>query len=154
MWVEITDRGEESYLGQLLNEPTLITDLVLGGSVPFKADNVIRVEDDRWAAYENQVAFVSARLLTDETLEPTFVVHDPVDAGEPLHAGGPSISGWQLLVGDETQEELDNPDTLKTPALNWLMERYRPFGELVFSGVSDGEWVLEKATSTFVPDGQ
>ena len=152
MWVEVTERGTVGYRGRLLNRPAVIPGLSLHDELRFGPENVIRVEDQRWAPYERQVAFVNARLLTNDGLEPGFVLHDAEDAGEPLEPGGPTVSGWQLLVGDETQADLDDPDALKTPALNWVMERYPAFGALVFSGARDGEWVYDPATKSFRSD--
>jgi hypothetical protein len=152
MWVEVLERVQGAYLGRLLNRPVVVGGLSLGDELAFGPEHVIRVEDARWAPFEREVAFVNARLLVDDDLTPGFVLHDPQDAGEPLEAGGPAASGWQLLVGDETQTELDDPAALQTPALNWLMERYPAFGDLVFSGARDGEWHLDPATGTFVPE--
>ena len=62
---------------------------------------------------------------------------------------GERASGWQLLVGDETDTELEDADSGLVPNLAWLMERYPAFAELVFSGAQDGEWELDRTTRRY-----
>ncbi|MER7276038.1 hypothetical protein ABT369_16415 [Dactylosporangium sp. NPDC000244] len=91
---------------------------------------------------DNLIAFASRRLVEDESLTPGYVYHDPEDATLPPGPGGRTASGWNLLVGDETDEQLADAGELLMPELEWLVERYPAFGKIVAAG-SEGrqfEW--------------
>jgi len=151
MWVEVTDVAGRQYIGRLNNQPLEIRDLAAGELVRFGPEHVIAVNDPRWAPYEGKRIFVSRRLLEDDRLEPGFAFHDPSDEHAPPMADGTQVSGWQLVVGDETEAELNDASNLRTPNLAWVMERYPAFGELVFSGAGAGEWQLDRASGRYVP---
>ncbi|GAA2370891.1 hypothetical protein [Dactylosporangium salmoneum] len=88
------------------------------------------------------IAFASRRLVEDESLTPGYVYHDPEDATLPATPDGRRASGWNLLVGDETDEQLADAGELLMPDLEWLVERYPAFGTIVSAG-SEGrqfEW--------------
>jgi hypothetical protein len=88
------------------------------------------------------IAFASRRLVEDESLTPGYVYHDPEDATLPPAPDGRRASGWNLLVGDETDEQLADAGELLMPDLEWLVERYPAFGKIVSAG-SEGrqfEW--------------
>lgn len=149
MWLVVRRRRFRRYVGELTNQPVEIDDLMLGDLVGFGPQHIIAVDDPRWAQYGTQRAFVNRRLLEDESIVPGFVVHDPTDVSLAPQTDGTTASGWQLLVGDETEDELEDPSNVRTPNLGWLMERYPPFGDLVVSGASDGEWILDPDSSTY-----
>jgi hypothetical protein len=91
------------------------------------------------------IAFASRRLVEDESLTPGYVYHDPEDATLPPAPDGRRASGWNLLVGDESDEQLADAGELLMPDLEWLVERYPAFGKLVAEG-SQGrqfEWDAE-----------
>jgi hypothetical protein len=150
MWLEVEGREDDRYIGALKNQPLAISDLAAGDLIAFGAEHVIAVDDPRWTPYEDKLAFVSTRLLEDERLDPGVVVHDPSDEQLAPRSDGTRASGWQLLVGDETDEELNQPGGIRVPNLAWLMERYPAFGDLVFSGAQDGEWVLDRTTGRYL----
>jgi hypothetical protein len=143
MWLEVKSRDGDWYVGVLTNQPVGIKDLSLGDDVAFRSKHIIAIQDPKWTAYENLLAFANRRLIDDDSLEPGYVVHDPSDMTLEPTSSGERASGWQLLIGDETEEEMEDPESLLLPNLGWLMERYPAFGELVFSGAQDGEWVLD-----------
>jgi integrase len=128
MWLEVTHRTADGYVGLLTNHPRAIRDLALGDAVAFGPEHVIAVNDPRWAAYQQLLAFVSRRLLEDDRLLPGYVCHDPSDEQRPPKSDGSRASGWQLLVGDETDAELDDVANCRTPNLAWIMERSQPSG--------------------------
>ena len=141
MWVEVRDVEATEYIGVLQNQPLAIGYMAVGDLVRFGAQHVIAINDPRWRFYEDKRAFVSRRLLEDDGLEPGFVCHETGDKPpEPLSADA-RASGWQLLVGHETDEELADPANCRTPNLAWIIERYPAFGSLVFSGARDGQWI-------------
>lgn len=149
MWVEVSARDGDSYVGLLTNRPTAITDLSGGDEIAFRSVNIIAIQDPRWTPYENLLAFANRRLIDDDSLEAGYVVHDPSDTNLEPTSHGERASGWQLLVGDETDEEVENPDSGLVPNLAWLMERYPAFAELVLSGAQDGEWELDRKTGQY-----
>jgi len=143
MWLEVTARDEAGYVGLLTNRPTAIEDLSIGDEVAFRSEHVIAIQDPKWTPYGNLRAFANRRLIEDDSIEPGYVVHDPSDLNLKPTSNGERASGWQLLVGQETDDELNDPKHLIAPNLAWLMERYPAFADLVFSGASSGQWVLD-----------
>src|SRR3954465_13136114 len=80
------------------------------------------------------IAFAARRLLEDDSLVPGYVYHDPDDESLPAAPDGSRARGWNLLGGDETDEQLADAQSLIMPELDWLAERYPAFGELVHAG--------------------
>lgn len=152
MWVEVAETKSGRCMGTLMNQPTAIEHLAQGDTISFGPEHIIGLNDPRWAPFESRCAFVSRRLLEDDTLEPGLVVHDPSDEQLAPRSDGQRASGWQVLVGDETDEELSDPANVRVPNLAWLMERYPAFAELVFSGATSGGWVLDKGSGRYVPE--
>ncbi len=63
--------------------------------------------------------FTSARLV--DAASPVGALRfDPEDAGRPL-ADGRVISGWSAFTGEETEEELTDPERMRLPSLGWLV---------------------------------
>lgn len=149
MWLEVSARDEKGYVGVLTNRPTAIKDLSGGDEVAFRSVHIIAIQDPKWAPYESLRAFANRRLIENDSLEPGYLVHDPSDLNLKPTSHGEHASGWQLLVGDETAKELEDPDSALAPNLAWLMERYPAFAELVFSGARDGEWRLDRSTGRY-----
>jgi hypothetical protein len=149
MWLEVSARDEDSYVGLLTNRPIAIKDLLGGDEVAFRSEHIIAIQDPKWTPYENLLAFANRRLIEDDSLEPGYVVHDPSDLNLDPTSHGERASGWHLLVGDETDKVLEDPDSELVPNLAWLMERYPAFAELVFSGARDGEWELDRTTGRY-----
>jgi hypothetical protein len=151
MWLEVVRRTDRGYVGELRNAPAAIVDLRAGDHIAFGPEHVIGVDNPEWRPFEDKLAFAGTRLLTDDTLEPGFVRHDTEDEGKVSESTGDVASGWELYVGDETDEELATPGNVRAPNLAWLMERYPAFGDLVFSGAREGEWELRDGR--YVPVG-
>jgi hypothetical protein len=152
MWVKITEIQPTGYIGVLGNRPSAIKDLAAGDLVAFEPRHVISINDESWDRYANQVAFVNRRLLENDDLEPGFVAHEPADLELKPRSDGARASGWQLLVGDETEAELADVESVRAPNLGWLMERYPTFGKLVLSGASAGSWHLSADHTRYEPE--
>ncbi len=58
-------------------------------------------------------------------------------------------SGWEILAGDETQDELDRADSIVLWQLGWLVERCPILLQLVRSGPSAGEWLWSAERQTY-----
>jgi hypothetical protein len=140
MWVRITDTAPGGYVGTLENEPVVIDGLWAGARIEFEPRHVIDVWQDDEDPLEDLAAFVSARLLEDDRLEPGVVTFDPDDHGHEL-ADGRTVTGWQVFVGDETPDELDDPERIRLPSLGWLVQRYPDLLALVEShDGSEASW--------------
>jgi len=72
---------------------------------------------------DNFAAFVSARLIDDEDVDVGAVAFDPDHHGDEL-GDGRIVTGWEIFVGDETEEELSDPEFIRLPSLSWLVDRY------------------------------
>lgn len=152
MWVKVSEVNSTGYVGILGNSPSAIQDLGPGELIAFEPRHVISVLDETWDKYANLTAFVNRRLLENDQLEPHLVVHDPADLQLSSRHDGTRPSGWQLLVGDETEAELSDVANVRTPNLGWLMERYPAFAKLVLSGASDGSWCLSEDQARYEPE--
>jgi len=101
----------------------------------------------------NLIAFASRRLVEDASLTPGYVYHDPEDATLPPGPEGRRASGWNLLVGDETDEQLADAGELLMPELEWLVERYPAFGKLVAENVEGRQFEWDPDTGRYTDVG-
>ena len=146
MWLcDLRRHDDGRYVGTLTNTPVAIQDLAAGDEVAFGPEHVIAVEDPG-AIPDRLIAFAARRLVEDDALVPRYVYHDPADLERGETRDGRRASGWNLMVGDETDEELNDPASLLMPSLGWLAERYPAFGELVRTGQPGRqyEWVDDR----------
>lgn len=99
---------------------------------------------------DNFAAFVSARLIDDEDAEVGAVAFDPDHHGDEL-GDGRIVTGWEIFVGDETEEELSDPHQVRLPSLSWLVDRF-PQLEPLFDEHGGGlaSWVADD-DGTLVP---
>ena len=95
------------------------------------------------------IAFASRRLVEDDSLVPGVVYHDPEDASLPPTPEGKRASGWNLMVGDETDEQMSSAAELMMPELDWLAERYPAFGVLVSAGVVGRQFEWDEPSGTY-----
>jgi hypothetical protein len=139
MWVEVTDRAPGGYVGILTNQPIVI-DLERGARIEFEPRHVIDIHEEVDDPYEALVLYASARLLDRDDNEVGYAVFDTDDVGREV-ADDRSISGWQAMVGDETEEELDDVEAVRLPSLSWFMQREPAFAWLVQQhDGTDGAW--------------
>ncbi len=152
MWLADIARGPSGrYIGTLTNQPALIEDLAQGDEIEFGPEHVIAVLNPD-AVPDNLTAYAARRLIQDDTLVPRSVFHDSGEAQRPAIQGMRS-SGWFLLVGDETREQLADVDQFRVPSLGWLAERYPAFGDLVASGASGRRYEWDQASGRYVDIG-
>ncbi len=103
MWVQITGRNQNDFIGKLDNEPRYIPDLQLGAMISFTAAHIAasNLEDPvpdptvKWQAR----CFATNRILKDGAKIGFFYREEP---------GEPKDSGWRFLCGDETPEYMDD----------------------------------------------
>jgi hypothetical protein len=65
--------------------------------------------------------FASARLVDTDT-PVGAIAFDPRDRGRGL-ADRRTVSGWSFFAGDETDEELEDPERIRMPSMAWVVER-------------------------------
>ena len=87
------------------------------------------LDPDLPAAGEHAV-FASARLFTDEDARVGVATFDPSDAGREL-GDGRVLTGWSLLVGDETPEEASDPEHIRLPSLRVVLEQHPDVAEVL-----------------------
>lgn len=80
--------------------------------------------------HAGQVVLLTVRLLEDDEVEPGFVAYDSEDAGHPV-GDDRQASGWELYVGDETDDELEDPDNARLTDLAWALDRFPQLQVLV-----------------------
>lgn len=88
--------------------------------------------------------FASGRLFTDDATV-GVATYDPADAGREL-GDGRVLTGWSLLVGDETADEVADPDAIRLPSLRVVLERFPEVAEVL--DANDGtaaSWVRDGA---------
>ena len=103
MWVLITERNQNDFVGRLDNEPRYIRDLPLGSMISFTAAHIIdsSVKDpipDPTLKWQSR-CFASNRILKDSAKIGFFYREE---------ADEPRDSGWRFLCGDETGEYMDD----------------------------------------------
>ena len=59
-----------------------------------------------------------------------MATYDPDDAGREL-GDGRVLSGWSLLVGDETADEVADPEHIRMPSLRVVLERHPEVAEVL-----------------------
>lgn len=84
---------------------------------------------DAHALADDLAVFASARLVDTET-RVGAISFDPAERGRGL-ADRRTISGWSMFVGDETDEELEDPERIRMPSLSWVLERDPAVTEVV-----------------------
>jgi hypothetical protein len=116
MWVEITERTEEGFIGRLDNAPRHISDLQLGSIIAFEAVHIIdsSVADpvpDPTLKWQPR-CFASNRILKDGRKVGYFYREEP---------DRPQDSGWRFMCGDESQEYMDDPANLQMVSLGAVL---------------------------------
>lgn len=78
---------------------------------------------------DDLAVFASARLV--DTGAPVGAIgFDPDDRGRGLKDRR-TVSGWSVFVGDETEEELEDPERIRMPTLSWVLERDGRVAEVI-----------------------
>ncbi|WP_457206270.1 immunity protein Imm33 domain-containing protein [Nocardioides sp. P5_C9_2] len=138
LWVRVSRaRGTELH-GVVDAEPRFITTVGPGDEIAFGPEHVVATHDLSAA----RTAVVSRRAHVEDT-RPRFVYRQP-----PM---SPSDSGFSVMVGDESQAELDDPGALTSHALGVLLARWPELGPVFASRSVEGEWIWDESTRRYVP---
>lgn len=142
MWVRVLERDEDGYVGALDNDPRVITTIEAGSRIRFHPEHVIMVLEDS-PMLDLQV--VVSRRSHEADARPQFVYREA-----PL---SPSDSGWCALVGDESPEELDDPGSLLSQQLGFVLDRWPELRPVFEGGAPGSEWRWDEETGAYVPIG-
>jgi hypothetical protein len=58
-------------------------------------------------------------------------------------------SGWQVLVGDETDEELSDPSNVLVQPVGFIVDRWPELRTVFDAGEIGSQWVWNDATSAY-----
>lgn len=140
MWVEVTARVDGGYLGRLDNEPRHIVGLEVGDEVAFAPEHVVAVWD---ADAAPSLKVIMSRRSHVDDVRPGFVDREP-----PRH---PTDSGWACMVGDETEEELDDSGAFLLQELDFVLARW-PELEPVFAVDEErSSWEWDESSGSYLP---
>ena len=116
MWVEITEVKDSKFSGTLDNDPAYIQDLKYEDLVEFNASHIIDTD------IEDPIPSI-----TDKYIKRCFVTNRILYEGEKIGYFYREIehqendSGWRFMVGDETDEYMDNSDNISFVSLGAVL---------------------------------
>lgn len=139
MWVQVTEAEGGRYVGALDNQPGALKSIGPGSRIEFGPEHIISLTDS-WPLGELKAAV--SRRSHMEDLRPRYACRD-----EPLR---PQDSGWQVLVGDETDEELSDASNVLLQALGFVSDRWPELRPVFDAGEVGSKWVWDDATSAYV----
>lgn len=149
MWVEITSRVGDDFVGRLDNSPRFIPDLQVNDEIRFSACHIIQSQrDDPVPSLADQYTercFVTSAVWKDR--RPVRVLYRETLDEEDIAR---RYSGWTLAAGDETDEYCDNPDNWHFVSLGAVLnldDQYRALIDLPFT--HEVEYVWNPQTETF-----
>ncbi|WP_188836394.1 immunity protein Imm33 domain-containing protein [Flexivirga endophytica] len=139
MWVQVLGVSDGGYVGALVNTPRAITTVGLGDRVDFGPQHVIATPGD-WPLLGKK-AFVSRR-CQDLDLRPRYLYREDPDNERD--------SGWRAMVGDESDDEINNPDNVLLQDLGFLLDRWPDLKPVLQTDPQNGEWFWNDDSETYV----
>lgn len=140
MWVQVLGVENGNYVGALTNTPRVITTIGVGDRVDFGPEHVIGTLED-WQLLEKKM-FVSRR-SQDQDVRPAYVYREDPDNERD--------SGWRAMVGDETDDEINDAANVLLQDLRYLLDRWPELRSVFKTDPQNGEWVWDDASSQYVP---
>ncbi|BEP16457.1 DUF2185 domain-containing protein [Acidothermaceae bacterium B102] len=140
MWVEVTEVTAGGYRGVLANPPSVITTIALDDPVEFGPEHVISLRES-WPLLGKRI-FVSRRSHEDD-LRPGWVYREQPDDDED--------SGWRAMVGDETDEEVDAPESILLQNVGYFLDRWPDLRSLFRAEPLEGGWAWDGEALAYVP---
>lgn len=139
MWVQVLGRKGGRYVGALTNAPRAITTISVGDRVDFGPEHIIATLED-WPLLEKRV-FVSRR-SHERDLRPQYVYREDPDNEHD--------SGWRAMVGDETDDEINEPSNLMVQAVGYLLDRWPELRPVLKTDPCNGEWSWDGASGAYL----
>lgn len=143
LWVQVLAVNGSEYVGSLDNEPSVITTVGAGSRVQFRPEHVLAVFDD-WPMLALNV--IVSRRSHEQAIRPRFIYRDA-----PM---SPSDSGWSALIGDESPEELDDPEALLSQTAGFLLDRWPELRPVFKTDAPESEWTWDDDGQQYVPLSQ
>ncbi len=140
MWVQVLGVSNGNYVGALTNTPRAITTIGVGDRVDFGPEHVIGTLED-WPLLEKKM-FVSRR-SQDQDVRPAYVYREDPDTERD--------SGWRAMVGDETDDEINDAANVLLQDLGYLLDRWPELRPVFKTDPQNGEWAWDDASSQYVP---
>lgn len=140
MWVQVLGASNGNYVGALTNTPRAITTIGVGDRVDFGPEHVIGTLED-WPLLEKKM-FVSRR-SQDQDVRPEYVYREDPDNERD--------SGWRAMVGDETDDEINDAANVLLQDLGYLLDRWPELRPVFKTDPQNGEWVWDDDSSQYVP---
>ena len=143
MWVQVLGSGGGRYVGALMNTPHAITTISVGDRVDFGPEHIIATLGD-WPLLDKKV-FVSRR-CHDQDLRPEYLYREAPDSERD--------SGWRAMVGDESDDEINDPDNVLLQDLGFLLDRWPDLEPVLRTDPQHGAWLWDAARATYAPVAQ
>lgn len=141
MWVEVTGRTKGGgYAGLLMNQPVAITSIAKGDAIAFGPEHVIMLLDD-WPLLAKKVCV--SRRSHERDQRPRYISRT-----DPLRDDD---SGWQALVGDETDAEVGNSANVLLQPLGYLIDRWPELRAVFRTDPVNGDWTWDDAKACYLP---
>lgn len=140
MWVEVLGVSEGEYVGALTNVPRVITTITVGDRVDFGPNHVIGTLEN-WPLLEKKM-FVSRR-SQELDVRPAYLYREDPDNDED--------SGWRAMVGDETDEEINDAANVLLQPLGYLLDRWPELRPMFETDPRNGEWAWDVEKAEYVP---
>lgn len=139
MWVEVLGVEGGRYIGALTNVPRVITTINVGDRVDFGPEHVIATLED-WPLLEKKM-FVSRR-SQDQDVRPTYVYREDPDKDRD--------SGWRAMVGDETDEEINDAANVLLQDLGYLLDRWPELRPVFETDPANAEWAWDAESGSYI----
>jgi hypothetical protein len=140
MWVGVTGRDADGYTGVLTNAPTVITTIRRGDTIRFGPENVISTLGD-WPLLEKKI--LVGRRSHEQDLRPRTVYREEPDNDQD--------SGWRALVGDETDDELNDASYILLQTLGFVLDRWPELRPVLKTDPENGSWEWDEQTRRYLP---
>jgi hypothetical protein len=141
MWVEVTGHDSGGYVGTLVNQPTAITTITYGSTVRFGPEHIISIRgDEDWPLLDKKI-LVSCR-SHELDIRPRWVYREAPDRDID--------SGWRALVGDETDEERDDPENILVQDLGFVLDRWPELRPVLQTDPANGQWTWDEQSGRYV----
>ena len=140
MWVGVTSRDADGYTGVLTNVPTVITTIRRGDTIRFGPENVISTLGD-WPLLEKKILI--GRRSHEQDLRPRTVYREEPENDQD--------SGWRALVGDETDDELNDASYILLQTLGFVLDRWPELRPVLKTDPENGSWEWDEQTRRYLP---
>ena len=141
MWVGVTGRDEQGYLGELANDPAAITTVKWGDTVRFGPEHVIAMPGD-WPLLDKKI--LVSRRSHDQDVRPRYVYREPPD--------NDTDSGWRALVGDETDEEVGDAGYILLQPVGFVLNRWPELRPVFETETERSRWYWDERNQRYAAD--